>query len=139
MDDDRCYVELYFYDKLLSLKPSDISDVYVKHVWCIRFDSIRREICMILYDNLLPHSVNYFRHSANCSMHSFNCSSHSANCCIHSASCCMHSASGADTDPSGFIDLVQLGWIHDQLFQIKQSTRQLHFQRRKGRVTPCFS
>jgi hypothetical protein len=32
MDDDGCYVQLYFYDKLSSLKPSDMSDPSVKHV-----------------------------------------------------------------------------------------------------------
>jgi hypothetical protein len=56
MDDDGgCYVELYFYDKLSSLRPSDMSNSSVKHVWGIRFGSIRCETCMILHDNLLPH------------------------------------------------------------------------------------
>jgi hypothetical protein len=32
MDEDGCYVELYFYDKLSSLKPLDMSGPAVKHV-----------------------------------------------------------------------------------------------------------
>jgi hypothetical protein len=55
MDEDRCYVELYFYEKLSSLRPSDMSDPAIKHVWGTRFGSVRRETCMILHGNLLPH------------------------------------------------------------------------------------
>jgi hypothetical protein len=94
MDDDRCYVEFYFYDKLPSLRPSDMSDPFVKHVRHTRFGSIRRETYMILHDNLLTHPANCCRHSANCSRHSANCFMHSTICCMHSTSCCMHSASG---------------------------------------------
>jgi hypothetical protein len=43
MDEDGCYVELYFYDKLTSLRPSDMSDLAVKHVRGTRFGSVRRE------------------------------------------------------------------------------------------------
>jgi hypothetical protein len=32
MDDDECYVHIYFYDKLPSPKSSDMSDSSVKHV-----------------------------------------------------------------------------------------------------------
>jgi hypothetical protein len=32
MDEDGCYIELCFYDKLLSLRPSDMSDPSVKYV-----------------------------------------------------------------------------------------------------------
>jgi hypothetical protein len=32
MDEDRCYVELYFYDKLSSLRLSNMSDPSVEHV-----------------------------------------------------------------------------------------------------------
>jgi hypothetical protein len=32
MDEDGCYVELYFYDKLSSLRLSNMSDPSVKHV-----------------------------------------------------------------------------------------------------------
>jgi hypothetical protein len=43
MDDDGCYVQLYFYDKLSSLKPSDMSDPSVRHVRGTRFGCIRRD------------------------------------------------------------------------------------------------
>jgi hypothetical protein len=99
MDEYGCYVQLYFYDKLSSLRPSDKSDSSVKHFWGTRFSAIRHETCMILHVNLLPTSANYYRHSVNCSKHSANCSRHSANCYKHSANrsrhlvnCCMHSA-----------------------------------------------
>jgi hypothetical protein len=32
MDEHRCYVQLYFYDKLSSLEPSDMSASSVRHV-----------------------------------------------------------------------------------------------------------
>jgi hypothetical protein len=79
MDEDGCYVELYFYDKLSSLILLDMSDPSMKHVRGTRFDFIRRETCMILCGNLLPHP-------ANCCRNSTNRSGHSANCCMHSAS-----------------------------------------------------
>jgi hypothetical protein len=43
MDDDRCYVQLHFYDELSSLRPSDISDPSMRHIRGTRFDCIRRE------------------------------------------------------------------------------------------------
>jgi hypothetical protein len=46
---------LLLYDKLSSLRPSNMSNPSVKHVRYIRFDSIRHETCMILYSNLLTH------------------------------------------------------------------------------------
>jgi hypothetical protein len=87
MDEDRCYVELYFYNKLSSLKPSNMSGLPIKHIRGTKFGSIRRETCMILRGNLLPHPANCCRHLVNCCMQS-------ASCCMHSTSCCMHSASG---------------------------------------------
>jgi hypothetical protein len=32
MDEDGCYVQLFFYDKLSSLKPSDMTKLSMKHV-----------------------------------------------------------------------------------------------------------
>jgi hypothetical protein len=32
MDEDGCYVELYFYNKLSSLNPSDMSGLPIKHI-----------------------------------------------------------------------------------------------------------
>jgi hypothetical protein len=87
MDEDGFYVEFYFYNKLSSLRPADMSDPSVKHVRGTRFGSIRRETCMILRGNLLPHLAS---HSANCFMHLANRYRHSANCCMHSASGCRH-------------------------------------------------
>jgi hypothetical protein len=52
MDENRCYVQLYFYDKLSSLRPSDMSDLSIEHVRDTMFDSIRHETCMILRGNL---------------------------------------------------------------------------------------
>jgi hypothetical protein len=43
MDEDRCYVHLYFYDKLSSLKPSDMSDPSVRHFQGIRLGCIKRD------------------------------------------------------------------------------------------------
>jgi hypothetical protein len=104
MDEDGCYVELYFYDKLSSLRPRDMSDPSVKHVQGTRFGSIMHETCMILHGNLLPHPTN-------CSRHLTNRSRHSTNCCMHMTNYCMHSASGSRhrSEFTGFIDLVQLG------------------------------
>jgi hypothetical protein len=86
MDENGCYIELYFYNKLSSLRPSDMSNPSVKHVWGTRFGSIRCETCMVLHGNLL-------HHPANCCRHSINRSRHSANYCMHLTSCCIHSAS----------------------------------------------
>jgi hypothetical protein len=72
MDEDGCYVELYFYDKLSSLRSLDMPDPSVKHVRGSRFGFIRHETCLILRDNLLPHPANCSSHSVNCSMHSTN-------------------------------------------------------------------
>jgi hypothetical protein len=55
MDAVGCYVELYFYDKLSSSRPLDMSDSSVKHVRGTKFGSIRHEPCMILRGNLLSH------------------------------------------------------------------------------------
>jgi hypothetical protein len=44
MDEDRCYVQLYFfYYKLSCLRPSDMSAPSVRHVQGSRFSSIRRD------------------------------------------------------------------------------------------------
>jgi hypothetical protein len=56
MDEGGCYIDLYFYDKLSSLKSLDMSNQTIKHVWGTRFVTIRCETCMILCENLLPHS-----------------------------------------------------------------------------------
>jgi hypothetical protein len=53
-DDDGCYIQIYFYDKLSSLGPSDMPDSSVKHVRGNKFGAIRRETCMILHGNLTP-------------------------------------------------------------------------------------
>jgi hypothetical protein len=43
MDGDGFYVQLYFYDKLSSLKPSDMSAPSMRHVRSTRFGSIRHD------------------------------------------------------------------------------------------------
>jgi hypothetical protein len=43
MDEDKYYIQLYFYDKLSSLKSSDMSDPSVRHVRGNRFSYIRRD------------------------------------------------------------------------------------------------
>jgi hypothetical protein len=43
MDEDGCYVQLYFYDKLSSLRSSDMSDPFMRHVRGTRFGYIRRD------------------------------------------------------------------------------------------------
>jgi hypothetical protein len=103
MDDDGCYVQLYFYDKLLSLRPSGMSDSSMKHVRCTKFGSVRRETCMILHGNLLPHR-------ANCCRHSTNCSKHSAKFLVTQpiVACTRLVVAGTDPEFIGFIDLVQL-------------------------------
>jgi hypothetical protein len=79
-DENICYVQLYFYDTLSSLNPSEISDLSVKHVQGTRFGSIRREICMILRGNPPLTLQNILGTRPIVSMHSANCSKHSAHC-----------------------------------------------------------
>jgi hypothetical protein len=43
MDEDKCYEQLYFVDKLSSLRPLDMSDPSLRHVRGTRFGSIRRD------------------------------------------------------------------------------------------------
>jgi hypothetical protein len=47
-------VQLSFYINFLSESPSDMSNLFVKYIRGTRFDYIRREICMMLHDNLPP-------------------------------------------------------------------------------------
>jgi hypothetical protein len=44
MDENGCYVQIYFYDKLSSLRPSDMSDRSMRHVQDIMFVFIRRDL-----------------------------------------------------------------------------------------------
>jgi hypothetical protein len=41
MDDDECYVPLYFYDKFISYKSLDMSDPFIRYVRADRFSYIR--------------------------------------------------------------------------------------------------
>jgi hypothetical protein len=43
MDEDGCYVQFYFYDKLSSLRPSDVSNPSIRHVRGTSFSCIRRD------------------------------------------------------------------------------------------------
>jgi hypothetical protein len=97
------------YNKL-SLGPSNLSVLSIRHAQDIRFISIRCEICTILRGNLLTHL-------ANCYGHSVNHSSHLTNCCMHSTNYYMYSISCYVTRPvitntyhefTIFIDIVQL-------------------------------
>jgi hypothetical protein len=43
MDEDRFYLQLYLYNKLSSLRPSDMSDPSMRYVQDTRFSYIRRD------------------------------------------------------------------------------------------------
>jgi hypothetical protein len=58
MDENVYYVQLYFYDKLSSLRLSDMSDPSVRYVRGTRFGSIRHETCMLLSGDLFPLPAN---------------------------------------------------------------------------------
>jgi hypothetical protein len=130
MNDDRCYVQLYFYDKLPSLRPSDMFDPSVKKVRCTKFDSIRRETCMIIRGNLLPHPANCCRHLTNCSRHlaKFPVTRTIVACTWSVVACTWPVVVGTDPEFIGFIDLVQLGWIQRNSTNCSTQNRSLsHF------------
>jgi hypothetical protein len=128
MDEDGYYVELYFYDKLSSFRPSDMSDPSVKHVWGTRFDSIRHETCMILrgiYSLILP-TVAGTRPIIPGTRPIVACTRLIVACNRPIVACTRLVVEGTDPEFTRFIDLVQLGWIHRHLVNYSTQNRSLY-------------